>query len=136
MIVRIPRNSKLRQSIRSFYNSLYKKFKEQNPDDKTYTRKKLIQNIKNILSVDGTTINELDIKNSTYNEWDSKGYKEFSYNTWFFAVVVSKTVTGEVIGMIQDGHHNSQHHNDEMQTQPYDESVKKMLSLIERIENL
>ncbi len=136
MTVRIPNNSKLKQSIRSFYNSLYKQFKEQNPTDKTYTREKLMQNIRNILSVDGTSINELDVRNSTYNEWNLKGYKEFLYNTWYFAVVVSKTINGEVIGIIQDGHHNSQHHNDEMETKPYDESVKKALSLIERIEKL
>ena len=83
MTVRIPNNSKLKQSIRSFYNSLYKQFKEQNPTDKTYTREKLMQNIRNILSVDGTSINELDVRNSTYNEWNLKGYKEFLYNTWY-----------------------------------------------------
>ena len=135
MIVRISKNSKLKDSICQFYIGLYKQFKAQNPNDKTYTREKLFQNIREILSIDGKNINQKLLRNSIYYSWDNNGWKEFQYKTWYFAITIHKMPNGSTIGIIQDGHHNSNHHNDKMETQPYDESIINIISIIENYEN-
>lgn len=59
--------SQLKNKIRDTYIDLYRKFKRENPTDKTYTRTKLQQNIRNVLSVGRISIDDVLLRQSTYN---------------------------------------------------------------------
>jgi hypothetical protein len=99
---------------------MYEKFKREYPTDVTYTKQKLQRNIRSVLSIAFKSIPKTQIIGSTYEQWDAKGYKEIRFKNWFFAVTLEQGSDGCIYAVIQDGHHNSLHHNDQMQTQPYD----------------
>lgn len=132
----IPKSLKLKEKITSYYTDLYIQYRKENPEAKDYTYKKLRQNISNVAAFSKETIDELNIKPSRYNAWSNIGWKEYYYSHWYFAIEIVRNSNNQAVAMVKDAHYEAEHHNDEMQTQPYDESVKKALSLIERIENL
>lgn len=131
----IPKSLKLKEKITSYYTDLYIQYRKENPEAKDYTYKKLRQNISNVAAFSKETIDELNIKPSRYNAWSNNGWKEY-YSHWYFAIEIVRNSSNQAVAVVKDAHYEAEHHNNEMQTQPYDESVKKALSLIERIENL
>lgn len=119
----IPFNQKqLTQKISQFYTQNYYAFKRAYPN-KVYTPAQLRTNIQNALSIRNSIINDTDIKETTINNWKQQGWREFKFLHWFFAVKVSRKPNGIIIGAIMDAMHESQHHNDTMQTKPYNESI-------------
>lgn len=55
----------------------------------------------------------------------------------FYAVTIQNGKNGKSVAFIQDVHHENDNHNDTLHTDPYvDESLRKILSLMERVENL
>lgn len=124
--------SPLRNKIKNTYTCLYKQFKNENPHDKTYTRKKLRQNISNVLSVGRIFVDESSLRQPQYNPWVQSGWIEIpSYRHWHFAVVKKIDKRGRTFFEIQDCVYEGDYHNDTMQTQPYNES--KVIRISETI---
>lgn len=120
--VRIPRASNIRTIIRKTYRDLYDARKAAMPDDSAYTRKQLEQNIKNASAINGKIVTDIDIKNSSFEDWASRGWKQLYHFHWYFAVTLNRTRDGEIIAVVQDAHYEGEHHNDTLTSQPYDES--------------
>ena len=119
--------SQLKNKIRDTYIDLYRKFKRENPTYNTYTRNRLQQNIRNVLSVGRISIDDVLLRQSTYNPWQQNGWVEIPpYNHWYFAVLKKTDKKGRIFFEIQDCIYEAYHHNDTMQTQPYNESIRKI----------
>jgi len=101
---------------------------------KAYPLTKLKQNIAQALSVNGDYVDPIELKEPIYNDWILKNYKVLHYGHWFYAVQVMTGAEGEIIAKVVDALYDGDYHNDKMETKPYDESIQKILSLIERIE--
>lgn len=120
--VRIPKASNIRTIIRKTYRDLYDARKAAMPNDSAYTRKQLEQNIKNASAINGKIVTDIGIKNSTFEEWATRGWKQLYHFHWYFAVTLNRTRDGEIIAVVQDAHYEGEHHNDTLTSQPYDES--------------
>lgn len=130
----IPIGSLVRTKIRNTYTTLYEGYcKNTPPHLRTYTRKKLSENIRQIVSVGRITINTDSLLQPRKDEWVNKGYKVFSFHSWFFAVILTKSKRGIIRAEIQDGFFNGDYHNDVKNTKPWDEGVvpKKKLMITE-----
>lgn len=114
----------LGDKVKRFYTENYRQFKKKYPN-RPYTKKQLTTNIINALSIKGCTITEEHIHGSIIKQWMENGWKEFKRSHWFYAIKIIRKMDGNVVGVIMDAMHESQHHNDTMQTRPYDESVKR-----------
>lgn len=123
--VKIPKASNIRTIIRKTYRDLYDARKAAMSDDSAYTRKQLEQNIKNASSINGKVVSDIDIKNSSFEEWASSGWKQLYHFHWYFAVTLNRTMGGEIIAVVQDAHYEGEHHNDTLTSQPYDESQNR-----------
>jgi len=137
--VKIPYHSKVRDIVKDTYTKLYNERKAAMPNDKGYTRKQLTQNINNVTSINNKEINVFEIRNSTFDDWVAKGWKQIYYSHWYFAIIVKRDGNNGAVAEIQDAHYEGEHHNDELHGGPYDsmnESLKQVLSLIERIDKL
>lgn len=132
----IPKSLNLKDKIASFYKDLYVKYRKENPKAKDYTYKQLRKNIANVAAFAKETIEEINLKPSRYDAWSKNGWKEYCYSHWYFAIEIARNPNNQVVALVKDAHYEGEHHNDEMQTRPYDESIKKVQSLIERMENL
>ena len=135
IIVNLPLN--IRNRIRNYYNTLYNERRLKYPYSTTYTRAQLRNNIRKALSIHGSIITELDIKQPIYNDWLSMGFKEIRDNNWHYAIILKKDKKGKIIAIVQDAHHKNDNHNDTLTTKPYESIGYKMtLSLIERLERI
>lgn len=115
--------SQLRNKIKNTYIDLYRKYKRQNPADKTYTRTKLKQNISSALSTGRICVDESLLRQTKYNPWKQHGWMEIPpHSHWYFAVKKVIDKRGMVLLEIQDCVYEGYYHNDTMNTQPYDES--------------
>ena len=119
--VKIPRNSGIRQLIKSTYTELYNKFKKANPEDKKYTRAKLSNNIRMATSINMKTVQDTDIVNSTFDDWAEAGYMQIYHFHWYFAVSLAKGKNGQIIAIIQDAHYEGDHYNGPRLPDPYDD---------------
>lgn len=54
----------------------------------TYPRRKLIDNIRNVLSINGGYIEPSQLKEPTINNWKNIGNKVLQYNNWYYGVVL------------------------------------------------
>ena len=85
-----------------------------------YPIAQLRTNISNALSINGDYIDANKLRNPTYNDWINKGYKVLPYSHWFYAITLMVRSDGEVIAKAVDSLHESDYHNDKMQTKPYE----------------
>ena len=136
----IPKGCTLKKKVRDFYITNYFNFKRENPDDREYTRTKLRNNISSVLSITRQTFENTALQPPKYNPWMTSGTYEVSFSHWFFAVRLKKSKNGSIIGVIIDGHHESEHHNDTMDTKPYESRTQSkwmgVYNLMERIERV
>ena len=135
-IVNLP--SKIREKIKNYYTELYYKFRKRYPNDRSYTHKQLLSNIRNATSINKTSIEDIDIKQPIYQPWLNEGWKEIRANNWHYAIKLVIMKNGEQIqAIVQDAHHKNDNHNDTMQTNPYEsKALGKVLDLIRRMRNI
>lgn len=120
---------RLIEIISAFYVEHYKKFKKENPNGR-YTRKQLRTNIRNAISINGTTATERDIRETTISNWKSNEWKEVKFLHWYFALKLIRKPNSEIVGAIMDALHESRHHNDIMQTSPYESQLRNRKTII------
>ncbi len=75
------------------------------------------------MSVRKCNITPQDIKTPIIESWKEAGWYEISFWTWYFAVEIRLDKNKNIVLRIMDGVHNSEHHNDNMETSPYDETM-------------
>ena len=93
--IKIPANSPAEDKILSYYTTFYSDYIEEcrllgkNP---SYSREKLIRNIQKALDVDGAEIHERLIRpHPLYDPWREKGWLEFSFYSWHFAIIMDNS---------------------------------------------
>ena len=137
MQIKVKLTKYIKDKIVNYYTELYYKRLERYPNDKSYTKKRLQQNIRNAKSIDNSIVTDSDITQPIYIPWINNGWKEIKANNWHYAIVLLNDGKGTIVAKGQDAHHKNDNHNDIMQTQPYtDESIIKIMNLIERMDNL
>ena len=136
--ISLPKNVCLRDIIKDKYKYLYNEWKRKNNGSNNYTIEQLNKNIASAYSVIKMTFPESAFRKSRYNPWAEKGWYELPYSHWYFAVVfIRDKNTNDIWASIQDAHYEGDHHNYILHTQPYvDESYRRIMSLMERLENL
>lgn len=125
----------VRDKVVKKYTSLYRAMKQKLGT--AYPKTKLADNIRNALSINGTSVDILHLKEPIYNSWKSNNLKVIKYNHWYYAIRLVKKPNGVLLAYAIDVLYEGDYHNDVMQTQPYvDETILKVLNLIERMNNL
>ena len=119
--VAIPRNKPIRQKIYDYYVNLFIGYKRENPNGKYSHRKMLSYAQKAMGIVRWATVDTDSLIISDYNEWASRGYYQIKIWNWYYAFILVRK-RGKIFAEVQDVHHMNDHHNDKMQTQPYNES--------------
>lgn len=137
MYIKVKLTKNILDKISDYYIELYNQRLGKYPYDRSYTKKQLQQNIRVAKSIHNTTITESDITQPIYIPWINNGWKEIKANNWHYAIVLMNNAKGDIVAMGQDAHHKNDNHNDIMQTQPYvDESYRRVMNLMERLDNL
>lgn len=137
MQLKVKLTKYINDKIVNYYTELYNKRLKRYPNDRSYTKQQLLQNIRNAKSINNSTITDNDITQPTYTPWINNGWKEIKANNWHYAIILLNDGKGAIIAKGQDAHHKNDNHNNTMQTQPYtDESVIKIANLIERMNKL
>ena len=116
-----PKTS-LKNKIKNKYIYLFNEFHRTNPAGK-YPRKKLNQNISNVISVGKISIELTELKQSVILQWKENNWFVLYWNHWYFAVMLKKTKNGTLIAEIQDCLYEGDYHNDTMETEPYVEGL-------------
>ena len=136
-LVKFQPKSPLRNKIKDTYIHLFNEFHRANPSGK-YPRKKLNQNISNVVSVGRISIELAELKQPVFLLWKENNWSVIYWSHWYFAVVLKKTKNGTIIAEIQDCLYEGDYHNDTMRTKPYDEGLirankKLFFEIFERI---
>ena len=143
--VRFKPQTSLRQKIVDKYTYLYTEYCKSVPlSQRTYTRSQLRNNIRNVISVGKTSVEEIVIKEPMKTEWSANGWKVIPCNKhWYFAVEFALDSHGKLFLEIQDCCYEGDYHNDTMNTKPYEsitrlirEAVQPILNLERRWSNL
>lgn len=127
VIIRIPKDSSIRQKIRTVYTDLHKLWRQENPYSALYTVAKLRQNIRNALSIHGRVFKEERFSHSRYNKWGN-GIVIF-YSHFYWLVNFRQDRKGNIIADVEDACYEGNYHNDTMNTKPYGESISREPSM-------
>ena len=120
----ISKASNVRRTIKERYQELYQEWKIENPGSKNYTRIQLNTNIKNALSVNGKSFDEHQFRQAAIDKW--RGEKVLPYAHWYFLVRFQNDKSGNIYGIIEDACYEGDYHNDNMNTRPYNEALKRL----------
>ena len=72
-----------------------------------------------------------------YNKWKEQQYKVISYGHWFYALILVKKASGEIVAKVVDALYEGDYHNDKMQTKPYESKViGTILELMKRLNKI
>ncbi len=121
----LPRGHSLRNKIVETYSHLYNEWRRTHIGSSAYTVRQLNTNIRNAYSVVRQSFPETSFKLSTYAPWAANGWYEVYYSHWYFAVTFVTLRSGAVRAQIQDGIYEGYHHNDIMNTKPYESKTYK-----------
>ncbi|MGM9858923.1 MAG: hypothetical protein ACI311_06735 [Bacilli bacterium] len=122
MLLKVKLNKYIFDKITNYYTDLYYERLKNYPNDRSYSKKQLLCNIKTAKSIHNATITDNNITQPIYTPWIDNGWKEIKANNWHYAVVLMKNTNGTIVAIGQDAHHKNDNHNDTMQTKPYNES--------------
>ena len=126
----LPRGHSLRNKIVETYSHLYNEWRRTHIGSSAYTVRQLNTNIRNAYSVVRQSFPETSFKLSTYAPWAANGWYEVYYSHWYFAVTFVTLRSGAVRAQIQDGIYEGYHHNDIMNTKPYESKTYKKAILL------
>ena len=137
MIVKIcvPRNSGIRKIIVDYYYNLYTQHRLRNPHS-SYTLKQMKEYVKHAYSYLRLPLNTDNLKTSDYEKWKNEGWLQYSaWNWYYYAFALKKKGKDEIVAVIKDVHHRNDHHNDTMETKPYESKKTRRIleSKINRI---
>lgn len=71
---------------------------------------------------------DVNLSQPNYDEWVSKGYKQFIYKNWYFAVEYVVRSNGQGQWITVDCHHNSKNHNDTLLNESILRRIKELIS--------
>ena len=129
-MIEIRLTNSTQRKVTQKYTALYRAMRRKL--GRTYPRTKLIDNIRNALSIHGELVEPIQLKEPTYIPWKNLKYKVIKHNHWYYAIKVVVDFSGRVIGYGVDGLYEGDYHNDTMNTKPYEsKTYKKSIVLTE-----
>lgn len=126
--IRTPRRIRITQRVLMYYVNIWREANKGLPI--TSIAPWVFSNTANVLRFSRYYLENFYVHPSTFAPWRNNGWNEFKFEHWYFAYVIKlDAVNGDYFAEIQSAHHESEHHNDTMQTKPY-ESISGKISKI------